>query len=331
MAQAAKTRSYQRILLTGGTGFVGSWLCPDLVRAYPDSERLLLARPDDKVARSGFAAVPADLLDREAIEAIVTSFKPDLVLHLAAQSSAAASETTAEATWRTNAEATIHLASALARHSPACTVFFVSTGEVYGLRFKDGPADETTPPHPLNSYARSKLAAEMALHDILPKTASLIVARSFNHTGPNQDQRFAVPAFASQLARIEAGRSAPKLVVGNLDSERDFLDVRDVSQAYLALLRSAPTLGARSLFNVASGKAYRISDVLDRLRAMAGVPVEVAIDPERLRMSDVPRAIGSSNKLQSATDWRPRIDIDETLRSVLDYQRAVVAGETRHS
>ena len=311
------SRPFHRILMTGGTGFVGGYLCPRIVEAFPDADRVLLTRAGDPVARDGFVPIPLDLTDRASVDACVAQVRPDLVLHLAAQAAVTAGPND---TWRVNCEATLHLAGAVARHAPDATVLFVSSAEVYGLSFKDGAASEETLPQPMNAYARSKLAAEMALADVLPDTAALVVARAFNHTGPGQDTRFALPAFAAQIAAIEAGRHPPRLMVGNLDAERDFLDVRDVCDAYLALLAAAAP-GCRDTVNVASGQAWRIGDLLETLRGMARASFEVVQDPNRMRPSDIPRSVGRADKLKDMTGWAPRHAIASTLRDLLEDQR----------
>lgn len=313
---------YRRILLTGGTGFVGGHLCPRLVAAFPQAERLILTRSGDPVTRAGFATKVVDLTDRVAVATAVQVFQPDLVMHLAAQASAASAAKLD--TWRINLEATLHLAGAVTEHAPTATVFFVSSAEIYGLSFRDGPASEATWPRPMNAYARAKYAAELALADVLPASATLIVARAFNHTGPGQDTRFALPAFAAQIAAIEAGHSAPRLMVGNLDAERDFLDVRDVCDAYLALLATTKP-GDRTTVNIASGKAYRIGDLLDEVRALARTSFEIVQDPARMRPSEIARSVGRGEALTQRTGWAPRFAISDTLRDVLDDQRQRIA------
>lgn len=315
----------RRVLVTGGTGFAGGYLCPRLVEAYPDSARLLLTRTGDPVSRSGFTTRPIDLTNRAAVEAAVAEFRPDVVAHLAAHASLGASAASNEDFWRVNFEATLHLAGAVARHVPNAAVLFVSSAEVYGYSFRDGPASEETYPRPTNAYARAKLAAEQALADVLPATASLIVARAFNHTGPGQDTRFVLPAFAAQIAKIEAGHIPPRLMVGNLDAERDFLDVRDVCDAYVALLRCAAP-GCRETVNVSSGRAWRIGDLLGELRAMSRRPFEVVQDPDRMRPSDIPRSVGSCAKLARLTEWTPKYAIALTLHDILERQRQSIAA-----
>ncbi len=319
MAPAADASRAARILLTGGTGFVGAHLAPALVAAFPHADRLLLRLPGETAAREGWRTAEGHVTDAAAMTRLVADFKPDLVLHLAAQSSAGASLKAAEETWRVNFDGTLELASALAHHAPGATFFFVSSSETYGENFRSGPADETTPLAPANAYARSKAAAESMLPDVLRADQRLIVVRPFNHTGPGQDTRFVLPAFAAQIADIEAG-GPPVLRTGNLDAMREFLDVRDVSAAYVALLRA--DTGARATFNVASGRAHRVGDILEMLRARSRRAFTVENDPERMRPSDIPHAAGSSARLHALTGWAPQIPLEATLDALLDYWRA---------
>ena len=148
----------------------------------------------------------------------------------------------------------------------------------------------------------------------------MIVARAFNHTGPGQDTRFVLPAFAAQIAAIEAGQVAPKLMVGNLDAQRDFLDVRDVCDAYLALLRGAKP-GCRETVNVASGKAHRVGDLLAQMQTLSTAAFDIVPDPERMRPSEIACSVGSPAKLVGKTGWAPKVSLATTLRDVLDDQR----------
>jgi GDP-4-dehydro-6-deoxy-D-mannose reductase len=311
---------FETVLLTGGTGFVGSHLSAAFRGRFPGAKLVLLCRPGEKPANADTNYLTAELTDEASVDAAVKEVRPDAVIHLAAQSSVGDALGSAEQTWRVNFCGTMWLASALARHCPNATCLFVSSGEVYGANFRGTPVAEDTPLMPLNSYARSKAAAEAMLADVLPQSARLIVIRSFNHTGAGQDERFALPAFAAQIARIERGEQAPRLSVGNLSAQRDFLDVEDVVEAYLRLVEAAH-LPQRATFNVASGEAHAISDMLDRLRALARTSFEVARDPGRVRSSEIACAVGDASKLREATAWEPRRSIDDMLSRLLDYWR----------
>ena len=233
----------------------------------------------------------------------------------------------AEATWRTNSVGALNLACAIARTVPESMVFNVSTGEVYGSSFLNGPASETTPLSPRSVYARSKAAAETIFEDVLPRESRLVTVRPLNHTGAGQDERFVLPSFAAQIARIEAGLLPPKLQVGNLGVERDFLDVRDVIDAYLLILAGAEALPRRAVLNVASGQARRIGDLLDVMVGASTRPFEVEIDPARLRPAEIPRAVGDASALRRHFGWTPKHSVDELVVGLLTYWRARISAE----
>lgn len=309
------------LLLVGGTGFVGGYLAPALAAAFPAHRRVLLSRGGGESVPLGWDVHIADLQDPGSVEDLVFAVRPQIVVHLAAQASVMSN---AEATWRVNFGGTFALASAVARHAPEGVFFFSSSGEVYGGSFKDGVATEETVPRPQNAYAFSKLAAEAMLRDLLPATKRLIVTRSFNHTGPGQDERFVLPTFAAQIARMEAGLTPPVMRVGNLSAERDFLHVADVVDAYVRLL-THPGLESRVMVNVASGHAYRIEALLELLRGVSKCPFSVEIDPARLRPSDIPRAVGNPARLMGLTGWVPKRRIEATLEELLEWWRSRLA------
>jgi GDP-4-dehydro-6-deoxy-D-mannose reductase len=318
---------FERILLTGGSGFVGSYLCEALAEIYPKAQRTVLTRPGEPFARADWKSISADLLDEAAIDAAVRESKPDLVVHLAGQASIGQALAAAERTWRVNFHGSFNLATALARYVPRTTILFSSSSSVYGDSLRSGPADETTPLRPLDAYGRSKVAAEGALRDILGQDSRVIIVRPVNHSGPRQvSDSFVLASFAAQIAGIESGRLEPRLNVGDLSKARDFLDVRDVVDAYLLLIQAAEGFDAGvRIFNVASGEPQTIQSLLDRLRSRATRSFEAAIDESRLRPgnADIPVISCDASRLRAATDWRPRRSIDDMLQSLLDYWREV--------
>ncbi|MBZ9656069.1 GDP-mannose 4,6-dehydratase [Phyllobacterium lublinensis] len=312
---------YQRILLTGGTGFVGSYLAPALAKAYPEAKRALLVQNSGEHNAVGWDVVQADLQDTEAVERAVDLCQPDLVVHLAAQASVAASISDQDLTTRVNADGSANLARSLSRHVPGATVLFTSSSEVYGASFKSGTVDEDSALEPLSAYGRSKCDAEQAFEQILPATSKLIIARPFNHTGPRQDERFVLPSFAAQIARIEAGIQQPRIDVGDLSARRDFLHVRDVVSAYLSLIEAGSGLGERVIVNISSGQSYRLSDLLDELQRLSTALFEIHVARDRLRPSDIAMASGANAKLIGLTGWQPHYSIQEVLADLLDYWR----------
>ncbi|WP_380787649.1 GDP-mannose 4,6-dehydratase [Sphingomonas sp. R86521] len=315
-----ETIPFRRILVTGANGFVGRYLVPVIGARLAEGACMTLATRTPR-SGGGHATVLVDLADPVSVAAAVASVRPDLVIHLAAQASVGQSLGTAADTWAVNLCGSLALARAVADIVPDCTVLQISSAEVYGLTFNHGTVRETDPLRPQSAYGRSKAAAEAMLADVLPASARLIIARPSNHSGPGQDERFVIPTFAAQIARIERGALA-EIHVGNLDAERDVLDVRDVVAAYLALLLAAPALPQRNLFNIASGKTVKIGDILDRLRAMVAIGTTVTLDPARMRPSDVPRAALDTSAIRAATGWSPMHDLDAVLASVLAEWRS---------
>ncbi len=311
--------------MTGATGFVGRWLAPALKTAYPDAAfAAVVHHPSETV--HGWTTFCVDLVDSEAVKEAILGWRPNLVVHLAAQSSAGQSAQLAEQTWRVNAVGALNLAAAVGRLAPQVTVFNVSTGEVYGSTFLKGPASETSPVSPQTIYARSKAAAEAIFDDVLPRETRLVTVRPLNHTGAGQDERFVLPSFAAQIARIEAGLERPKLRVGNVDVERDFLDVRDVIDAYLLILARAELLTRRAVFNVASGQPRRVADLLDVMVHASTLPVEVEVDPTWFRPAEIPRVVGDAAALRRSFGWMPKRSVDELVAELLTYWRARISS-----
>lgn len=310
-----------KILITGSTGFVGTHLVPALRRKWPNAQLLGLGRQAPAVTADGIETRQVDIMDATAVDGCLAEFEPDLIYHLAAQSSVARGLSTAGPTWTVNLSGSLSVALAIAHHVPDATLVFASTSEVYGAAFLGSPVDEAVAPQPLNDYAKSKLVAEQMFANVLPPSCRLIVTRAFNHTGPGQRDEFVLPSFARQVARIEAGIQAPCLETGNLDVRRDFLDVRDVAAAYVALGAAAAALPRRLLVNISSGSPRLLRDLLVELQNQSRRPFTLEVDPARLRPVDVPLAFAYPCLLRALTDWAPVHAIEETLTDVLNDAR----------
>jgi GDP-4-dehydro-6-deoxy-D-mannose reductase len=309
---------FSRIMVTGADGFVGSYLLPLLrTRLAPGATITLASRKG--AGDDSYAHVALELKEPESVAAAVDAVRPDLTIHLAAQASIGQSLAGTE-TWTINLGGSLALASAIAKYSPAGTFLHVSSAEVYGRSFGAGVATEDTALQPLSAYARSKAASEWMLRDILPETTQLIIARPSNHSGARQDERFVIPAFASQIAAIERDGGG-EIYVGNLDAERDFLDVRDVVRAYVELIAHADELPARCVYNIGSGTPIRVGEILDRLLQMATIKAKVAQDSKRMRPSEVGRAAIDCSAIRDAVGWRPEYGLDEMLRNILVDRR----------
>ena len=300
-------RPVQRLLVTGAKGFVGGHLLPALRAAFPAAT----------VISAAF-----DVTDAAAVQAGVQAAQPDACVHLAAVSAIPAAQADADRAWRTNLGGTLSLAHALTA-MPGCTLLFASTADAYGQSFKRGvPLDETAALNPMNTYGATKAAADLALGAMAREGLQIIRVRPFNHTGPGQSPSFVVAAFARQVARIAAGLQPPVLSVGALDPLRDFLDVRDVCQAYALCLQHRDAIESGTVLNVASGQPRRVGDVLSELLDLAGVQAEVATDPARLRPSEIPLAVGDAGLARRTLGWSPTIPWRQTLMEMLAEWRA---------
>jgi GDP-4-dehydro-6-deoxy-D-mannose reductase len=309
-----------RLLIIGGNGFVGRYLRAHLAQRSPD---WVIDSPPAPTSGS----VGLDIVDADAVAAYVKAAQPDIVVHLAAVAAVATSVKAPRQAWDINLGGTLNVVLALQEHAPKAHLLYVSSAEVYGASLKSGaPANEQTLLQPMNPYAATKASADILVRQAAAAGLSATVMRPFNHTGAGQSESFVAPSFAAQIARIEAGAQPPVLSVGSLDEERDFLDVRDVVRAYAMALEARAALATGEVFNVASGRAERIGDLLERLLSQARTPIEVRIDPERLRRAPIPTAIGDSTHLRKTLNWAPEIDLNDTLASVLEDQRRLVAS-----
>jgi len=303
----------RRILLTGASGFVGGYLRAALAAAYPGAALLTDA---------------VDLRDADAVAASVAAAQPDVCVHLAAIATQAAARQDEDLAWDVNLHGSLRLANALLRHAPDCHLLFVSSADAYGGGSMAGTAiDEDAPLAPRNLYAATKAAADLALGAMAGQGLRVARLRPFNHTGPSQSADLVIPAFARQIARIAAGLQPPRLDVGNLDTWRDFLDVRDVCAAYVACIDRRAALPAGIILNIGSGQPRRIGDVLTELMTLAGVTAEVHAEASRTRANDVARAVANAGRARDLLGWTPAIPWSQTLADVLDDWRRRLAAE----
>ena len=308
---AADMVSPARILVTGADGFVGRHLQATLEHAFPRA--LLLVDP-------------FDLRDATAVEAAVAAGRPDACIHLAAIATLAAARLDEARCWDVNLHGTLRLANAILRHVPACQMLFVSSADAYGGG-TGAPINEQVPLAPRNLYAATKAAADLALGALAGEGLRIVRVRPFNHTGPGQSADLVIPAFARQIARIAARRQQPVLEVGQLETWRDFLDVRDVCTAYASCLRRSEALAPGEVLNIGSGKPRRIGDVLRELLNLAGIEAEVHTSAPRPRPEDVEHSCADVSRARALLDWAPALPWERTLADVLaDWHARVAAG-----
>ena len=298
-----------RAFVTGGGGFVGGFLRAHLIDC------------GDEVFDPF-----VDVTDAGALADALADAQPDAVYHLAGQADVAKSWTDPASTFAVNAVGTLNLITAVTHQDRPPRTIIVSSGEVYGRVSPDEiPVREDRLVRPASPYGASKASAELvALQAFFGRGVPVIVARPFNHIGPGQSEAFVVSAIARQIAEAERDGGS-ELRVGNLAAKRDFTDVRDVVRAYRACVeRGTPG----TTYNVCSGVAVPISDLVERMAAMADRPLSVVVDPDRFRPSDVPEIRGDNTRLRTDTGWSPTHSLDEALAATVAWwrERLAVAG-----
>ena len=312
----------KKILITGISGFAGSFLAEELLKKdFEIFGTYLLDKSLSNIAgiKNKVNLIKLDLLDYEKVSQEIKKIKPEIVFHLAAIAATSQSFNNPSEIFTNNVSAQLNLLEALRLADLNPKILIVSSAEVYGAVSKENlPIDEDTPLLPLNTYAVSKLSQDfLGLQYFLTYKMDITRVRPSNHIGPRQSPNFVVSDFAKKIAEVEKGK-ADSIKVGNLETRRDFTDVRDMVKAY-ALFIDLKTSG--EVYNIGSGKSYLISDILDKLIKMSKVPVKVEVDKSLFRPSDNPELVCDSSKLRSLTGWNPQIHIDKTLKDTLEYWR----------
>ena len=293
----------KRVFLTGGAGFVATRMVEHLAGSAWQTH-----------------ASSTDILDGEALQAELRQCQPDIVLHLAAQSHVPTSFREPELTARVNFDGTRSLLTALDQSGFAGALVFVGSGDMYGLAPETSlPIRETQALRPRNPYAASKVAAEAwCMQHSLHCQYRIVMARAFNHIGRGQNAQFVLPAMAEQLVAIERGQRPPILETGDLDVTRDFTNVSDVLDAYLALAEKGVS---GEVYNVCSGLEYRVRDLVAQMIVMTGLNIQLQNDPARFRKAEQTRVVGDNSKLRADTGWAPKMDIAASLAEILDDWR----------
>lgn len=305
----------RRILITGARGFVGGVLQTALTRgdSEADIEFVDFTDPD--------SGQPADLMHEGQVLRAIAAASPDVVFHLAAVAAPRDAKSNPQRTWQVNVMGTFHLAQAILQSAPHARLIWSGSSECYGQSFNRirGPIAEADALDPTSVYGATKAAADLMLGQLARDGLDCVRFRPFNHTGAGQIPNYVVPAFAHQIARIEAGLQEPIVRVGNLEARRDFLDVEDVVGAYIAAAET--NKGRGEAYNLSTGNPVAISEILDILISLANIPVKVEVDPERYLPNDVAVSSGNPEKALRHFGWQPQISLRDTLSAVLDYWR----------
>lgn len=296
--------SSRPVAVTGAGGFVGQHL---------------LSYLEDK---ADAVALTGDVRDAQHMTAQIKRFEPRALIHLAAIAAPSDAAADPAQAWAVNVLGTFSLAHVVRTHAPDCRFIFAGSSSVYGGSFRSAhPVAEDTPLEPLTPYAATKAAADLMIGQMGRDGLRSVRFRPFNHTGPGQSEAYAVAAFARQIVRIERGLQPPVIRTGNLDVDRDFLDVRDVVRAYASAALDQSDKGDGEAFNLATGQPVRIGYLLDTLVSLTDCAIAIEPDPKRMRPDELPVMSGDPSRAESALGWRAERPIRETLAETLDWWR----------
>jgi GDP-4-dehydro-6-deoxy-D-mannose reductase len=307
-----------RILVTGAGGFVGRHLVQTLAKR---GHQVFAGLHSNKNIFDEEVTVGCiDMLNKETIERVVLEFKPEGIIHLAAQTMVSKSWSIPEQTISTNVLGTINLINTINDLSHDTKIMTIGSSEEYGLSAKSGlQLTEDVGCFPQNPYATSKLASgQLALQLARKMDLDLVHIRPFNHFGPGQEEGFVISDFASQIVRIENGMSPATIHVGDLSAERDFTYIGDVINAYIMLIENDVENG---IYNVCSETPRKINDILKFLIEQSHIKIQVEVDKKRLRPSEVPLFVGSATKIKKQLGWKPESDFFISLGQTLDWWR----------
>jgi GDP-4-dehydro-6-deoxy-D-mannose reductase len=315
----------KKVLITGSEGFVGQHLVSQLKGKY---SIVGLSHTEQLQSEENLEYINGDVLDKNRVYEILNQHKPDAIIHLAAI--AQTWKIDSQLVFNINFFGTLNLYENISKikdSDPSFNpkVLYISSADVYGKTKNADNITEDSPFYPANHYAVSKIAADRLSYQFsLNGKLNVVIVRPFNHTGPGQRKGFFVPDMISQIVELEKNSENNQLMVGNLESVKDFLDVRDVVAAYEAILEKDIEPG--TAINVCSGKGVKFRDVLDMIINISGKQITLKDDPERMRPSEVPLLIGNNQKLKELTGWEPNYNLEQTLKDTLEFWRSSNQG-----
>ena len=308
-----------RVLITGAGGFVGGFLIRYLRVAQPEAQIHATQSPGFSPIRTdGVISHTLELREPDSVQSLLNEVQPDYIYHLAGQAFVPRSFEDPWETLENNIRIQLNLILGCLALNIAPRMLIAGSAEIYGA-VRTIPINEDAPLQPSSPYSVSKAAQDLLAYQYtLSHNLPILRARPFNHIGPGQSDRFVAPAFAMQIARIEAGLQPPVMMVGDLSARRDFTDVRDIVRAYHLLIeRGDPSVA----YNIGSGRSRSIQSLLDALMMLSNVQIDVRLDPARLRPSNIPVLESDITRLRAVTGWQPQIPFEQTLADILDFCR----------
>mgnify|MGYP000870759677 FL=1 len=309
----------KKILITGGTGFVASHLVEALYQRGERNIHLTSYRDEGEFVKQFVNADnihQINLTDYQATQNLIAEIKPEEIYHLASIANVGDSFEKRKAILEMNTSLQLNLLEAMKNHVPNSKMLHISTALVYEAR--NQAVDETATLGPDNPYALSKLVQDMMVHYFTrSEKLNIVRVRPFNHIGERQALGFVVADLAASIVRVEKGL-APTVSVGNLDSVRDFSDVKDIVNAYILLMEKGQS---GEIYNLGSGKAHSIREILEILKSKSKVDIKITVDANKIRPVDLPYLVCNNEKILKL-GWQPKHQLAETLERILNYWRA---------
>lgn len=309
----------KKAMIIGAAGFVGNYLMEYLQKEC-NMEVYVTKLLREEISNSNVKEYNLDILDKEAIVSLLFEIRPDYIFHLAAQSSVGLAWKNPCLTIDVNIKGSVNVMDAVRELYYKPRVILIGSGEEYGhINEGESPIKEENMIRPGNIYAATKVCQNM-IGNIYAQAydMELMMVRAFNHIGPTQAPIFVVADFCKQVAEIEKGIREPVMYVGNLEAKRDFTDVRDVVRAYAMLIEKGKS---GETYNVGSGHAVSIREILELIISLSYGNIKVEIDPNKLRPVDVPIIEADTTKLRKLTGWEPEITLEQTIKETLNYWR----------
>ena len=303
--------------ITGCSGFVGRFLVKYLLAFKQDMHIIGISRKTDMIIQDKrFCLERIDLNNEEQIKSLIFKYRPNYIVHLAAESSVAYSWQYPVQSFSNNVNIFLNLLEAVRKAKIECRILSVGSSEEYGiLDMKYLPLKEDSPLNPISPYAVARVSQELLSKVYIQGYGlDIVLTRSFNHFGPYQDVRFAIPSFVRQIIKRKQENSSIPIKTGNLSIIRDFLDVRDVVNAYIELLNKGKK---GHIYNVCSGKGYALREIIDCLCDILSFKITTIINPDYLRPNDNPIVIGDNSKIKNEIKWSPKYTIRQTLEDMV--------------
>ncbi len=313
-----------KAMIIGAAGFVGKYLAQELMNN--NFEVYVTKLPHEQIAIDEASVYDLNILNKNAIVDLLYQIRPDYIFHLAAQSSVSVAWGNPTLTIDVNIKGSVNVMDAVRELYYKPRILMIGSGEEYGhIKPSEIPISEENKIRPGNIYAATK-ACQNFIANIYSQAygMNVMMVRAFNHIGPGQASAFVVSDFCKQVAEIEMGLKEPIIKVGNLEARRDFTDVRDVVKAYVLLIQKGK-MG--ETYNIGSGQAYSIQEILDKIILMSNKEIKVEIDQNKIRPVDVPIIVANIDKIKQSTGWEPEIPVEMTIKETLDYWRKSLKGE----